>query len=186
MMMKLQLDSNIRFPFIFVKKNMKQEFQIRVEICSNSVATKSHPFYQINGRSGLREMYGLQSDINTVLCSENCSFYLPSYSVTDAILQLQQNRLCGKVQFGLKAVTVLCTLGSRSLSTPLCRITVEIRCAIVIALPFPGDKGVNGCLYSSTGLRIIKGSRVDVLGNRLIRFHSGLDERICSNPLPVQ
>lgn len=52
---------------------------------------------------------------------------------------------------------MLCTLGSRSLSTPLCRITVEIRCAIVIALPFPGDKGVNGCLCSSTGLRIIKG-----------------------------
>lgn len=47
-------------------------------------------------------MYGWQSDINTVLCSEKCSFYLPSYSVTDAILQLQQNRLCGKVLIWIK------------------------------------------------------------------------------------
>lgn len=39
-------------------------------------------------------------------------------------------------------------IGSRSLSSPPCRTTVEIRHVIMIALPFPDDEGVNGCLCS--------------------------------------
>ncbi len=37
---------------------------------------------------------------------------------------------------------MLCTLGSRPLSTPLCKITAAIKCVIMIALPFPVEKCV--------------------------------------------
>lgn len=88
---------------------------------------------------------------------------------------------------------MLCPLGSRSLSTPLCSITVEIRFVIMIALPFPGDKGVNGCLCSiqrdCSGTPLLCYSRFsfksfDILGNAYSSQES--DEKITSTLMCVQ
>lgn len=70
-------------------------------------------------------------------------------SVTNALLQSQQNRFCGKALVWIKSnECVLGTLDLKGTLSRMCRITVEIRCVIMIGLPFPGDKGLNGCRSS--------------------------------------
>lgn len=59
---------------------------------------------------------------------------------------LQQNCLCGKVLIWIKGGECVGNIDSRSPSSPPSRAVVEITCVITVAPPFPGDKGVNGCL----------------------------------------
>lgn len=57
--------------------------------------------------------------------------------------------LCGKALVWFKSnKCVWGTLDLKGTLSRMCRITVEIRCVIMIGLPFPGDKGLNGCLAS--------------------------------------
>lgn len=80
---------------------------------------------------------------------ENAPFLSVLASMTNALLQSQQNRFCGKALVWIKSnECVLGTLDLKGTLSRMCRITVEIRCVIMIGLPFPGDKGLNGCLSS--------------------------------------
>lgn len=140
-----------------------------MKFCSNYVATKVIHFSKL-----MEEMvWGrfLLCIAGSETYSKYCAVLWEKFLLLSSLLHcdqcnaLQQNCLCGKVLIWIKGGERVVRIGSRSLSTPQCRITIEIRCVIMIALPFPDDKGVNGCLcsiqrdYSSTALCIIKWKR---------------------------
>lgn len=79
-------------------------------------------------------------------CSELGEFLLFSAFLRPKHRRLQQNCLCGKVLIWIKGGECVGNIDSRSPSSPLSRAVVEITRVIMLAPPFPGDKGVNGCL----------------------------------------
>lgn len=119
-----------------LKRRIRWGSLFRVEFCRVAVAEMKSSFSQINGRgtspqrSALTEKRLVRSSVSQQRCSFNKTAFVE------------------KPWFGLKA-SVLCALGPRTLSSPLYSITAEIRCVIMISLPFPVDKGVNECLYTT-------------------------------------
>lgn len=80
---------------------------------------------------------------------ENAPFLICSCISDKRITAVPTKPLCGKALVWFKSnECVLGTLDLKGTLSRMCRITVEIRCVIMIGLPFPGDKGLNGCLAS--------------------------------------
>lgn len=135
---------------IYKWKTFTWEFLFRLEFCSNSVATKVIYFHKLMEEMVWGSFFFFF--LLSVTCSETSmlccalrnavSFIFPLTLWPTQYCSFNRTAFVEKSWFGLKAVSVLCTLGSRPLSTPLCRITVEIKCVIMVAFPFPVKKCV--------------------------------------------
>lgn len=105
------------------------DFMFKVKFRSKSMIGKSHQICKSNER---------------FFCEQQPVTHLENTVLSAAVST--KNTFVGSFWFRLHTASVACTLGSRLLSTRPCEIVAEIWSMMIISLPFPGDKGVNGRL----------------------------------------